>query len=83
MKVESGLPKSSATADSKGSSTRVVRNEATVESSTVVTLSSRPVSADNDVDMNLVNEVRQAIAEGRFEINPQRIADNLILALRN
>lgn len=31
-----------------------------------------------DVNLERVAEIRRAIAEGRFEINPERIAENLI-----
>ncbi len=33
-------------------------------------------------DTNRVAEIRQAIAEGRFQINPERIADGLIDSVR-
>ena len=31
-----------------------------------------------DVNMDRVTAIRQAIAEGRFEINPERIAENML-----
>lgn len=31
-----------------------------------------------DVNLDKVAEIRRAIAEGRFEINPERIAENLL-----
>lgn len=31
-----------------------------------------------DVNLDKVAEIRRAIAEGRFEINPERIAENMI-----
>lgn len=34
------------------------------------------------VDSARVAEIRQAIAEGRFEMNPERIADGLIASVR-
>ena len=34
------------------------------------------------VDSARVAEIRQAIAEGRFEINPEKIADGLIASVR-
>lgn len=38
----------------------------------------RTVSEQPAVDRNRVDEIRQAIQEGRYEVNPQRIADRLI-----
>lgn len=34
-------------------------------------------------DADRVAEIRQAIAEGRFQINPERIADGLIESVRD
>ena len=31
-----------------------------------------------DVDLEKVAEIRRAIAEGRFEVNPERIAENML-----
>lgn len=31
-----------------------------------------------DVDMEKVAEIRRAIAEGKFEVNPERIAENML-----
>lgn len=35
-------------------------------------------ASDTPVDSNRVQEIKQAIAEGRFRINPEAIADRLI-----
>lgn len=40
------------------------------------------VSADV-VDTQRVAEIKQAIAEGRFKINPERIADGLLASVRD
>lgn len=40
------------------------------------------VSADPVVDTKRVSEIKQAIAEGRFKVNPERIADGLIDSVR-
>lgn len=41
-------------------------------------------SADTPVvDAARVAEIKQAISEGRFHINPERIADNLIASVRD
>ncbi|MDR1889895.1 MAG: flagellar biosynthesis anti-sigma factor FlgM [Zoogloeaceae bacterium] len=36
------------------------------------------MASDAPVDSNRVQEIKQAIAEGRFRINPEAIADRLI-----
>jgi|JI81AbrownRNA_FD_contig_61_617451_length_569_multi_2_in_0_out_0_2 negative regulator of flagellin synthesis FlgM len=41
------------------------------------TLASQPV-----VDSARVNEIRQAIAEGKFKINPDAIADKLVASVK-
>ncbi|MCA0974303.1 flagellar biosynthesis anti-sigma factor FlgM [Halomonas denitrificans] len=45
---------------------------------------SRPAAdASQDIDMARVEEIRDAIREGRLEINPERIADGLIDSIRS
>lgn len=39
--------------------------------------------ADAAYDAERVAEIRQAIADGRFQINPERIADGLIQSVRD
>lgn len=36
------------------------------------------INSSPDVDLDKVAEIRRAIAEGRFEINPERIAENML-----
>ena len=36
------------------------------------------ISGSPDVDLDRVAAIKQAIAEGRFEINPERIAENML-----
>jgi negative regulator of flagellin synthesis FlgM len=36
------------------------------------------IDSSSEVDMNKVNEIRRAIAEGKFHVNPERIADALL-----
>ncbi|SPA02802.1 Putative negative regulator of flagellin synthesis, anti-sigma-28 factor [Cupriavidus taiwanensis] len=38
--------------------------------------------ADDDIDTAKVEEIRQAIAEGRIKIDPGKIADGLLATLR-
>ncbi len=52
-------------------------------SSTVVSATMNAVSGSEAVfDSQKVAEIRQAISEGRFKINPERIADGLISSVR-
>ncbi|MGO4332809.1 flagellar biosynthesis anti-sigma factor FlgM [Cupriavidus sp. 2TAF22] len=37
---------------------------------------------DDDIDTAKVDEIRQAIAEGRIKIDPSKIADGLLASLR-
>jgi len=46
------------------------------------TASTQLQGADGVVDVARIAEIRQAIAEGRFQINPERIADGLIDSVR-
>jgi negative regulator of flagellin synthesis FlgM len=36
------------------------------------------INASPDVNLDKVAEIKRAIAEGRFEINPERIAENML-----
>lgn len=36
------------------------------------------INSSPDVNLEKVAEIRRAIAEGRFEINPERIAENML-----
>jgi negative regulator of flagellin synthesis FlgM len=36
------------------------------------------INASPDVNLEKVNEIRRAIAEGKFHVNPERIADALL-----
>lgn len=39
-------------------------------------------AGDAPVDVKKVAEIKQAISEGRFQINPERIADGLVASVR-
>lgn len=45
-------------------------------------VSSRVAQAGEGYNAARVAEIRQAIAEGRFQINPERIADGLLDSVR-
>lgn len=40
-------------------------------------------AGDAPVDSQRVAEIKQAISEGRFQINPERIADGLLSSVRD
>ncbi|GAA0562578.1 flagellar biosynthesis anti-sigma factor FlgM [Halomonas salifodinae] len=48
----------------------------------VAHLSQKAQDASQDIDSLRVNEIRQAISEGRLEIRAERIADGLIDSLK-
>lgn len=55
----------------------------TGESTTVAATAFHPVSGTEAAfNSQKVAEIRQAISEGRFQINPERIADGLITSVR-
>jgi negative regulator of flagellin synthesis FlgM len=41
------------------------------------------MTADAPVDAARIAEIKQAIAEGRFSVNPERIADGLLASVRD
>ena len=56
----------------------------TGQTTTVVSTSLHAVSGTEAAfDSQRVAEIRQAISEGRFQINPERIADGLISSVRD
>ena len=89
MKIE-GLNKSLLTPSANEQRGRVERTQNTPDSGSVKlsSLSSSLAKAEAtltsapDVDQARVTEIRQAIADGRLEINPERIADGLLASVR-
>ncbi|MCK9284386.1 MAG: flagellar biosynthesis anti-sigma factor FlgM [Rhodocyclaceae bacterium] len=84
MKIENstkpvGLPRPAA------SRAPVATSAAPTTAGTQVQISSASAQlkgSDGVVDANRVAEIKQAIAEGRFQINPERIADGLLESVR-
>lgn len=72
--AESKTPVPDAAPTGKGASDRVVLSQ---EAQTLGRLQAKINSAP-DVNLEKVAEIRRAIAEGRFEINPERIAENML-----
>ena len=58
-------------------------NPSVGQASAVVSMALHSVSSpDETFNSQKVAEIRQAISEGRFQINPERIADGLISSVR-
>ncbi|MFG6176409.1 flagellar biosynthesis anti-sigma factor FlgM [Halomonas sp. THAF12] len=53
------------------------------ESATMTHLRQAGTDASHDIDTARVAELREAIREGRLEINPERIADGLIASVQD
>ena len=71
---EAKTPAPDAAPASKGASDQVVLSQ---EAQTLGRLQAK-INSSPDVDLDKVAEIRRAIAEGRFEINPERIAENML-----
>jgi negative regulator of flagellin synthesis FlgM len=71
---EAKTPAPDATPVSKGASDKVVLSQ---EAQTLGRLQAK-INSSPDVDLEKVAEIKRAIAEGRFEINPERIAENML-----
>lgn len=86
MKIDSSQPPARPLATSgKEPATHVQRAQSSAgqSPSTVTHLStSDNRSGSEDIDLARVAELRQAIREGRLEINAERIADGLIASVR-
>ena len=87
MKIDSPqMPPRPTAPDSKEAGNRIQRAAAPAQgsaSSTISHLSSAASKdASQDVDSARVAEIRQAIREGRLQINAERIADGLIASVR-
>ena len=71
---EAKAPTPDAAPVTKGASDQVVLSQ---EAQTLGRLQAK-INSSPDVDLEKVAEIRRAIAEGRFEINADRIAENMI-----
>ena len=71
---EAKAPASNAAQIGKSASDQVVLSQ---EAQTLGRLQAK-INTSPDVDLEKVAEIRRAIAEGRFEINPERIAENML-----
>jgi negative regulator of flagellin synthesis FlgM len=71
---EAKTPAPDAAPAGKSASDQVVLSQ---EAQTLGRLQAK-INSSPDVDLEKVAEIRRAIAEGRFEINPERIAENML-----
>ncbi|WP_062060424.1 flagellar biosynthesis anti-sigma factor FlgM [Cellvibrio sp. OA-2007] len=71
---ETKIPAADVNPVSKGASDQVVLSQ---EAQTLGRLQAK-INSSPDIDLDKVAEIRRAIAEGRFEINPDRIAENML-----
>jgi len=88
VKINSATPAigstSSAGASRNAPATRKAADAETGERVDISSLSARLQEAgagEAPVDAQRVAEIKQAIAEGRFQINPERIADGLLASV--
>lgn len=90
MKINSGLPSVASVPDrtrARGSAaTAPAHDSASSEQVDISSLSARLQeigTGEAPVDVERVAEIKRAIAEGRFQINPERIADGLLSSVRD
>ncbi|WP_417331070.1 flagellar biosynthesis anti-sigma factor FlgM [Halomonas cupida] len=88
MKIDSQTPLTRPSPADATREARAVEGGASVDNtaaspSSMTHLSSGINDSRQDVDMQRVAEIRDAIREGRLEINPERIADGLIESVRD
>lgn len=90
MKINSAIPSVGSTPDSGRSRSPAAAQQATSSAAServdISSLSARlqEVGAgETPVNAQRVAEIKQAIAEGRFQINPERIADGLLNSVRD
>lgn len=72
-------------AASTGKGSSVVASAAEVRLSPLAALMGKAENAlanTSEIDQQRVDEIRQAISDGQFKINPGRIADGLIASVR-
>lgn len=90
MKINNAIPSVGATPDpgrARGPAATAPRPEsASSERVDISSLSTRLQEAgagEAPVNTQRVAEIKQAISEGRFQINPERIADGLLTSVRD
>ncbi|HEY8385778.1 MAG TPA: flagellar biosynthesis anti-sigma factor FlgM [Porticoccaceae bacterium] len=84
MKIDNTTPVSRplATEQGKASGRPAATEGSTTQPAAIAHISQAATDTSRDIDAVKVNQIRQAISEGRLEINTERIADSLIDSLR-
>lgn len=88
VKINSAIPSvgnTVGTGSTRGPAASKPAGAAAGERVDISTLSARMQEVDAGevpVDVQRVAEIKQAISEGRFQINPERIADGLLASVR-
>ena len=93
MKIDSGVKSvgTSTTANRSATASNARQRQAAAGGAERVDISSlsarlqtvvAEMGSDSPVDAGRVAEIRQAISEGRFTVNPERIADGLLQSVR-
>ena len=88
MKITSTLPTFGTAGTGSSRGTAPTAKPAEAQSGERVDISSLSArmnevgAGETPVDAQRVAEIKQAIAEGRFQINPERIADGLLASVR-
>ncbi|HEX5127583.1 MAG TPA: flagellar biosynthesis anti-sigma factor FlgM [Rhodocyclaceae bacterium] len=89
MKIDNSVKSSSATAsESKSRAAREAPASAPASTESKVELSAhlqrleQAIGQAPAVDSDKVDEIKQAIAQGQFQVNPEKVADGLIESVR-
>ncbi len=84
MQIDSSLKTSAAALTPKQTKTPSIQNASTQEEVSLSQLADT-LKGNEAPPINLatIQEIKQAISEGRFQINPEAIADNLIESARD
>ena len=91
MKINNSLPSvgnATGSGSARGTATASTPKSAGTPSGERVDISSLSArlqevgAGDAPIDVQKVAEIKQAISEGRFQINPERIADGLVASVR-
>lgn len=85
MKIDNSTPLPRALQTEPGKNSTKIQSGASqpvAGPASVTHLSHTSSDASGDIDQARIGEIRQAIAEGRLEINAEKIADGLIASIR-
>lgn len=84
MKIDSSYKPSSAAPPPKATAAQAAPNPAPAEAVSLSSLAGSLQGGDKPpVNTARIQEIKQAISEGRFKINPEAIADRLIESARD